>query len=477
MVVRRSPQNICIQNPQASGCPDAPNGEGTGTAESTTPGEVAATAIVGPSEAVLLTTILSPAATNAAEIVVTTIGTNDNGAVWTSSYTISTTEAVVTASASDTPAVTTEPPEAVQAQSESSDGELGAGAVAGLAIGTFVAGAIIAFIAAWLLFKRRDKKIVQKTCPSGYPIYADSSPELVMVQKNTASGGPYIQIAQTHMRTPVPAPSRAPATGDPLASVLPPPASDIEVQNRVSALFAQIHRHIDTFYRDVHASITPSMDSDLASFGKDVDMIELLQHSFQPTIALKHALVAFVLDITSPKQEGVDPTLWPEELTQVLKAHNSGKVSLSSRGAVANKKLDSGHLATAQAFHRRLSVFLYTQQNSLAPTHSQSRLSNLSALSLTRRATSAIREAAEHFSLAFFPWANPTSGDQERESDLAGVITEALECRIWLLGQSADWAFEWEEPGRGVVVMKPAVVVRENGGPRRVVGVQSVAGI
>ena len=80
--------------------------------------------------------------------------------------------------------------------------------------------------------------------------------------------------------------------------------------------------------------------------------------------------------------------------------------------------------------------------------------------------------------MTFFPWANPTFGDQEREGDLAGVITRALETRIWLAGQIGEWDFEWEVPGRGAVVVSPSLVVRENGKrPRRVVVDQSVVGI
>lgn len=92
--------------------------------------------------------------------------------------------------------------------------------------------------------------------------------------------------------------------------------------------------------------------------------------------------------------------------------------------------------------------------------------------------SSAIREAAENFSLTFFPWANPTFGDHERESDLAGIIGEALECRIWLYSQSGEWGFEWETPEAGVIIVTPALVVRdERKGPRRVVMQQSILGL
>lgn len=387
------------------------------------------------------------------------------------------------------PAVVTDPSEAGGAQatskSRSSDG-VNKGAVAGIAIGTCFIGAAIAFGIAFLLFKRRDRKFVQKTCPSGYPIYADSSPELVMMQKSAMSGSPYVQVAQTQMRTPVPVPSRVPvpkqqnAQTDTLAGILPPAVGEHDVRSRVSALFGQIHRHVDTYYRDVHASITPSMNSDLESFGKDVDLLELLQNCSKPTVALKHALVVFILGLTGPSREADRQTLWPDELAHIIKSHTSGRSHRNnSSRANTDRHTDSAQITAAETLHRRLSVYLYIHANALPPaTRSQSRLSNLSTLSLTRKTSTAIREAAEHFSLTFFPWANPIFGDQERESGLAGIIGEILECRLWLFGLVGQWSFEWEVPGRGAVVVAPSLVVREHGGgPRKVILDQNNAGI
>ncbi|KAF1929451.1 uncharacterized protein M421DRAFT_419983 [Didymella exigua CBS 183.55] len=462
--VRRQPQGSqCETNEQALSCESS--GEISQRTETTT--QSSATGVFA-----------SPTvATENTETSVTMTRANHDGSVWASSYmdvssheaTADLTTGVVTTSARTTPWSTfTEPPEAQSASRSGNDGGVSKGAVAGIAIGTCIVGAAIAFIAAWLLFKRRDKKFMQKTCPSGYPIYADSSPELVMAQKSAVNGIPYVQVSQAQMRTPVPVPARAPvasphAVNDALTGILPPAATEHDVSTRISALFAEFKRHIDTFYRGVHASITPSMDSDLASFGKDVDMVELLQNCSHPTVALKHALTAFVLSITESKRDENKQTLWPSELTNFIKPRDS----------------DSAQLAAAQALHRRLTVHIYAQHNALSPANrSQSRLSNLSALSLTRNTFSAIREAAEHFSLTFFPWANPVFGDQERESDLAGIVTEALETRIWLVGQTGEWDFEWEVPGRGAVVVSPSLVVREERrGPRRVVLDQSVVGV
>ena len=396
--VRRSPQNIAdCPNPANPAC-------GNSGDLRTVPTAVASTEVVldGTTQQTESATDLN-AATTITEVI-TSVGTNTDGVVWTNirtAYITGTPEAasttVLLTSARATPQATvTDAPQAQPASGNSNNGGVSNGAVAGIAIGTCIVGAVIAFIVAWLLFKRRDKKFLEKTCPSGYPIYADSSPELVMVQKSAANGSPYIQVSQTQMRTPVPVPARVPvaspqSVNDALIGILPPEASEHDVGTRITALFAEVKRHVDTYYRDVHASITPSMDSDLASFGKHVDMLELLQNCSHPTVALKHALIAFILTITGPGHSAGAQTLWPSELSSFMKPQDSGKPSvISMTDLELTCPTDSTRLATAQALHRRLTVHVYTQQNALAPNNrSQSRLSNLSALSLTRKTSSA----------------------------------------------------------------------------------------
>lgn len=335
--VRRQPQGSeCIINPQGPGCADF--GVTSQVPEQTTQPQAddteAATQVV-----------TSPAAVtdNAAEVV-TVISTNLDGGVWTSSYTKTPSQqatsgpgtTVFATSARATPQATiTDPPEAQSVSQGSNNGSVSKGAVAGIAIGTCIVGAVIAFIVTWLLFKRRDKKFMEKTCPSGYPIYAESSPELVMVQKSAANGSPYVQVSQTQMRTPVPVPTRVPvaspqSVNDALIGILPPEANELDVGTRISALFAEVKRHVDTYYRDIHASITPSMDLDLASFGKDVDMLDLLQNCSHPTIALKHALIAFILTITGPEKEAGAQALWPSELSNFIRSQDSGTPSVIS---------------------------------------------------------------------------------------------------------------------------------------------------
>jgi hypothetical protein len=216
----------------------------------------------------------------------------------------------------------------VDAASSNNGSGLSSGAVAGIAIATLIIGAALAFLAAFFLFKRRNKEREANVNSTGYTSYADSSPELALMRQKTIGslGGrhsPYVQVSQTPILAPIPAPIPAPApvqktASEDSAAFLPPAADDGDIHAKVTALFGQIHRHVETYYRDVHASITPSMEPDLARFGaKDVDMAELLQDCSSPTTALKHALVAYVLRITAPKQGNDGDTIFPEQLTSM----------------------------------------------------------------------------------------------------------------------------------------------------------------
>jgi hypothetical protein len=126
------------------------------------------------------------------------------------------------------------------------------------------------------------------------------------------------------MPAPIPIPTNASKN---VTAFLPPAADNEEVWNGVVHLFALMHEHVEKYYRDVNASITPSMEPEIAEFGaKEVDMAQLLQECSSPTAALKHALVTYVLRITGPKQkEGDEGTLFPEEL-YVAHAENHTKV-------------------------------------------------------------------------------------------------------------------------------------------------------
>jgi hypothetical protein len=197
-------------------------------------------------------------------------------------------------------------------------------------MGTFILGAILAFIAAFFLFKQRNKHKSANVNRKDYPSYGGSAPDLAMMQSKSASSlvgrhSPYVQVSQiplpaplaAHPPSPIPAPVFIPASASrDITAFLPPAADNEEVWNEVSHLFALMHEHVEKYYRDVNAIITPSMEPEIAEFGaKEVDMAELLQECTSSTAALKHALVTYVLGITEPRQKDDDEgTLFPKEL-------------------------------------------------------------------------------------------------------------------------------------------------------------------
>ncbi|KAF2130871.1 hypothetical protein P153DRAFT_365506 [Dothidotthia symphoricarpi CBS 119687] len=361
-----------------------------------------------------------------------TRNTSQNGTYVMTSSTPAAASATVTA----TPAL-------AQPSSKSSGNHgVSSGAVAGIAIATAIIGGALAFLAAFLLFKKRNRKQNASGGPVKYETYADSTPELIMAPKGVGVGrrdSSYVQVSQTAV--PVATLARKPVQqstpSDPLAGILPPPADEHNIQSKVAALFGDIHAHIDAYYRDVHASITSSLEPELAQFGaKDVNMAELLQDCSRPTVALKHALVAYVLGMTGPENEGDMETLFPRELSST---------------SVDDEVSDPNHTA-ASTLHRRLTVYLYSASSS-HPSRSRKSW----ALS------SNTREAAEHFSLTFFPWANPTASDQDKDEGLTHIISSTLELRIWLFGQPGVYDLVWEGAGRRGVVVSPALVRRVDG--------------
>lgn len=213
----------------------------------------------------------------------------------------------------------------------SGSGGISKGAAAGIAIATAVVGAAIAFAVAFVLFKRRGRQLGRK--------HSESTTAFLPPKREHPA---YVQISQnippmTHA-TNIPTSDRSldlsnlSHSSDFLAGVLPLPADEEMVKSRAVALFDQIHQHIDSFYRDVHATLTPTMESDLRKFGESsVDLADEFKHSSTPTLALKHALTVYVLGIVAPEADQRS-TLFPIELSGLKEnersVQSSGKADI-----------------------------------------------------------------------------------------------------------------------------------------------------
>jgi hypothetical protein len=56
------------------------------------------------------------------------------------------------------------------------------------------------------------------------------------------------------------------------------------------------------------------------------------------------------------------------------------------------------------------------------------------------------------------------SSDQDKDEDLARIIVETLETRVWLFGQPGTYQFEWEGTGRRGVLVSPGLVRKTDTG-------------
>jgi hypothetical protein len=68
-----------------------------------------------------------------------------------------------------------------------------------------------------------------------------------------------------------------------------------------------------------------------------------------------------------------------------------------------------------------------------------------------------IREAAEHFALTFFPWANPAFQESEKDEELIHIISDALDVSIWLHGQPYTYDYVWESVGKRGTIVAPGL--------------------
>ncbi|KAJ4297544.1 hypothetical protein N0V90_005436 [Kalmusia sp. IMI 367209] len=305
-------------------------------------------------------------------------------------------------------------------------GGVSKGAAAGIAIATAIIGGAIAFFIAVMLFKRRRR-------PPAHG-YSDSSTNFISSMKGEHPS--YVQVSQTGpppiVAAAIPASKRNTLnlsdlsnSSDFLAGTLPPAADEQTVKNKVTTLFNQIQQHVDDFYRDIHATLTPSMENDLKKFGDgSVNLAEELELSSTPTIAIKHALVGYILGIVAPEADQ-QSTLFPVEVAGLKENERSA---------------DSPDDQAAYILYRRLAVFLHSPTTSSL----QSRQSD-------------IREAAEHFALTFFPWANPAYADQDKDENLVDVINNALDLSVWLFGQPFLYEFVWEGVGRRGTLVAPGL--------------------
>ncbi|OCL04589.1 hypothetical protein AOQ84DRAFT_391451 [Glonium stellatum] len=307
--------------------------------------------------------------------------------------------------------------------------KVAAGAVVGIAITTAIIGAAIAFILAFFLFSHRRKDSRRSRTkhfsfgPSARPL------EMNRLPPNTFTK-PDLDLTDLT------------GSSDFLSSIITQTADDKTVKEKTAVLFDQVQLHVENFYRDVHVSIMPGMESSLLRFGSPTalpeSLITLLNSSPRSTILIKHCLMSYILGVTSPFTAGSErSSLLPPEISSVAcRVSRDGNKIAKINGYIIWKML---------------TVHLNNELNS----GSDKRSHNIATL----------RDAARKFSQPFSPWVNPKYGDGEREEHLVQVLNNAINLSVWLFGQPFLYDFSWDRQGSGLkggVMITPGLMKMTN---------------
>jgi hypothetical protein len=185
-----------------------------------------------------------------------------------------------------------------------SSNSLSRGAVAGIALGCLLVGALVAFGLGYCFFRR---KRTQRT--TGGSSQARQSPPAFISDKER----PPVAVA-TLQRT----------IDNDLDSLLPQEADDNTMRTKASTLFDQFELHVENYYRDVKVSIPPAMESELSRFSSphlSEPLVAFLNSTSRPMTLIKHSLAVHVISLTSTTGESAR-SLLPQELVGMARTVN-----------------------------------------------------------------------------------------------------------------------------------------------------------
>jgi hypothetical protein len=193
-------------------------------------------------------------------------------------------------------ATDTATPSSTSAAYQKGDGISG-GAAAGIAIGCFIAGAIIAIVAAFLMYRRRNHKRAAAYHHSDVPYESESK-----------SGA-------TAFATPVPTGNKR------IENFLPQPVEDAALTKELSKIRDNIKNHVQSYYhfQPVQHEI---LDSELASFATSTSLKNTAATGMLADISTRaDAIRSFIAwALLSRCEVGKQPTLLPSEVEPMFEA-------------------------------------------------------------------------------------------------------------------------------------------------------------
>ena len=192
----------------------------------------------------------------------------------------------------------------------SSSDSLPPGAVAGAAIGCFIAGALIATLAAFFFFKKRS----QRNRHAARSTYVPASEPRFGGEKGT----PLVAVA-----------------GVGGLDFLPEQADDAEIQRKVSTVIDQIDQHVENFYSNSSIPLNANVEAELSRFETSQlsrPLAACFEHAANPTTLIKHCLAFHIFNLTLAPGEGTEPLLPPDLAGTISAVYTKSLLPSTSKG-------------------------------------------------------------------------------------------------------------------------------------------------
>ncbi|CAI9628657.1 hypothetical protein GT037_001948 [Alternaria burnsii] len=302
---------------------------------------------------------------------------------------------VLNTASSVQPTVTSQP-----SAKNSSDG-LGAGVVAGVAVGCLAAGALIAGLVLWFCWRR---KRVSKAQYSQADTYASASHEKGFSTNTIPLTG------QRHAAT--------------LGRGLPQPLEDKAISGDVSKISNAIKNHVQSYYHT--SQVNPGLIDydDLQALGSNLSisvgtLTTLLGNAATREIALRFIIAWVVISKVQPSKDP-SKTLLPSEVADCYQAISAGDRSFQDQASLTAR----WRVMTAELMQ---SSYV---RNPFSP--SDSRHASIQATLAT-------------LDNVLQPYADTRMNNGERKRNLEELLKRAALFAFTLFSQPSAWEFEWQD--------------------------------
>ena len=317
---------------------------------------------------------------------------------------------------------------------------LSTGAVAGVAVGCLLAGALIAGLLAFFFFRRKRR--------SGVRDSEASSIGLIQREK-----GPIVNAVSVGSGSPITAA---------LENGLPLPLEDRAISGEISKISNLIKNHVQSYYHTTRTSPVMIDYDDLQALGSDLPipagaLSTLLGNVGTREIALRFCIAWIVvsrMQLDSPPHA----TFLPSEVAQCFQAMaldrgSRGKSMRSSSHGIANVELvHASYFAKWRAITAELMQSVYVR-NPFSAT--DGRLHN-------------IQLAADRLNNILRPYSDPRVDEKQRSQNLEEILKRSALFAFTLFSQPSVWDFDWQDAQdvkSGSLCVFPALVqvTDENG--------------